>query len=263
MIILRTILEFLTTPSNFFFLLSVVAIFAMTMGRRRSAITFLSLSLLGFAGFGYTSLSEVMIAPLVARFSPVDLEKAEPPFGLIVLGGGMNEVHAVHNDALMDLGDGGEAVPIAVLLSQRYPDAKILLIDGAGPISAPRRPVDGMERVAREFGISSDRIMTGPNSTSTLERVSVAIDMIGDTRDQDWWVISPAHRLPRVIGTFRKLGFEPMPYPIDFEWVPPIDPTYRYALLDGLRLTDLGAHEWRGLLSYYLSGKIDALFPGP
>ncbi|KIC45509.1 hypothetical protein RA28_10540 [Ruegeria sp. ANG-S4] len=263
MTFLIIVINFLTTPSNMFFCLIFLGLFALVIWWRRTALICLAMGVAGFGLLGYTSLSEVLIAPLVARFPPIVLEDASPPFGLIVLGGGMNEVHAAHNNALMDLGDGGEAVPIAVLLAKRFPSAKILLIDGAGSTPSPYRPAEGMERVMTAFGISPDRISIDPVTMTTQDRVRSALSLIGDDRDQDWWVIAPSHRMPRIIGVFRAHGFEPIPYPIDFEWIPPFDPFYRYALLDGLRLTDKGAHEWRGLLFYHLRGYTSEFFPGP
>ncbi len=263
MILLKTVIDFLTTPSNVLFLFMLAGLLAVVARWKRTALTCLILGVTGFGLFGYTSLGEGIIAPLVTRFPPVVADDLPEPFGLIVLGGGMNEVHAAHNNALMDLGDGGEAVPIAVLLAKRFAGAKILLIDGAGSTPSPFRPAEGMQRVMIAFGISPDRIAIDPVTMTTRDRVRSALSLIGTDRDRTWWVIAPAHRMPRIVGVFRRQGFEPVPYPIDFEWIPPFDPTYLYALLDGLRLTDKGAHEWRGLFFYYLQGYTSALFPGP
>jgi uncharacterized SAM-binding protein YcdF (DUF218 family) len=265
MLFFKTVIGFITTPSHFLFLLAVLGLIMLVLNWRRTAITFLAMSLTGFGAFGFTSLSELMIAPLVSRFPPVDHAVTAPPHGLIVLGGGMNELQAQHYGALMDLADGGEAIPITVLLAQRYPNAKIILSDGSGEAwpPAPLRPTDGMMRVLQEFGIAPERVRADTQSLTTAARITNTLKLIGDERDKIWWVITPAHRMPRVIGTFRKANFNPIAYPIDFKWNPPFDPSYTYTLLDGLRLTDMGAHEWRGLLLYYFTGKIDKLFPYP
>lgn len=265
MAILKDTLDFVTTPSNLFLLLACVALVALVLQWRRSAITCLALSLTGFLAFGFTSLSEVLIAPLTTRFPPVDLAQADPPFGLIVLGAGLSEGHANHYGALMELENGGEAIPITALLAQRFPDARIIVSGGNGSNfpPAPLRGADGMRRLLMEFGIDDDRIAIDPNSTTTTQRVHNTLDLVGGDRDQDWWVITPAHRMPRLMGAYRKVGFEPTPYPIDFKWIPPFDPSYFYKFSDGLRLTDTGAKEWRGLLFYYLTDKIDTLYPGP
>lgn len=265
MFYIKSFVEFATTPSNLFFLLLAIALVSMVLHRTRIALTSLGFGLIGCVAFGFTSLSELMIAPLVTRFPPVDLQTAPAPDGLIILGGGLHEAHAAHNGALMELGEGGEAMPTAALLAQRYPEARIILSGGNGGAfpASPLRVVDGMARVMTEFGISPERLILEPNSNTTSDRIANTLHLIGEDRDKVWWVITPAHRMPRVIGLYRKAGFEPVPYPIDFKWIPPFDPSYRYGLLEGLSLTDTGAHEWRGLATYYFSGKIDTLFPGP
>ncbi len=262
---LKDAVDLVSTPSNFFLLLVCFALFALIFRWRRSAIVSLTLGLTGFFTFGFTSFSEVMIAPLVTRFPPVDLTDVDPPFGLIVLGAGLSEAHANHYGALMDLEDGGEAVPTAALLAERFPDARIILSGGSGTDfpPAPLRGADGMRRLLLEFGVSDDRITIDPNSTTTAQRVQNTLAIVGDDHQQNWWVITPAHRMPRLMGAYRKLGFDPTPYPIDFKWIPPMDPGYFYRFSDGLRLTDIGAKEWRGLVYYYLTDKIDTLYPGP
>ena len=262
---LKTLVDFVTTPSTLFLLLVLMALVAITLRWRRSAMSCLGLGILGFVTFGFTSMSEVLIAPLVTRFPPVDLTNTDPPFGIIVLGAGLNEVHANHTGALIELEDGGETVPTAALLAQRYPDAQIILSGGSGTNfpPAPLRGVDGMRRGLLAFGIKPDRILIDAASATTDARARNTLALVGENSNQVWWVMTPAHRMPRLMGSYRKLGFEPVPYPVDFKWIPPFDFRYFYHFSDGLRLTDAGAHEWRGLLFYYLTGKTDTLFPGP
>lgn len=263
--LLKDIADFLTTPSQFFLICIICGLVAVILYRRRLALIALSMGLTGFIAFGFTSLSEALIAPLVTRFPPADLATADPPFGLIVLGAGLSEGHARHNGALMELVDGAEAVPTAALLAARFPEARIIVTGGTGTgfPAAPERAVDGMRRLLMEFGVAEDRIMIDPNSPTTEARVINTLALVGEDRDQTWWAITPAHRMPRLMGIYRKQGFDPVPFPIDFKWIPPFDYRYFYRFTDGLALTDDGAHEWRGLLYYYLSGKTETLFPAP
>ena len=56
---------------------------------------------------------------------------------------------------------------------------------------------------------------------------------------------------------------DPVPYPVDFRWIPPTLITWFYGLREGLALTDAAVHEWVGLVFYRVTGKTDTLFPGP
>jgi hypothetical protein len=65
------------------------------------------------------------------------------------------------------------------------------------------------------------------------------------------------------MGTFRKAGFEVDAYPVDYR----VPRTLKLLSFDdaasGLRRTDTAAHEWVGLLAYWITGKSSELFPGP
>lgn len=253
-----------TTPSSLFLTLSLAGLACLAAGFRRGALVSLTPGLVGVLAFGVTSLSEVLIAPLVARFPPVDLASAEAPFGLIVLGAGLNEVYASHTGVPLELEEGGEAVQVAALLARRYPEARTI-VSGGGSAWAPPplRAADGMRRVLMELGVPAERIRIDAGSQTTIQRVENTLRLVGTDRDRTWWVITPAHRMPRVIGVYRHLGFDPVPYPIDFQRMPPFSLTYLYGLTDGFALTDAGAKEWLGLTLYDLTGKTDTLFPGP
>ncbi|WP_299553836.1 YdcF family protein [uncultured Tateyamaria sp.] len=259
---LRSSLVFLTTPSNFLVLLIVLGLGLMLMRSRRLGLSCSTLGTMGLLTFGYTSAGELLMAPLVTRFPPVSIDTAPAPHGIVIVGSGVNEVHAQHTGAILELTENGDAVPIAALIAQRYPQARIVVSSGS-TLPAPLGPAHGIQRILQEFGVAKDRIAIDPSSTSTVERVRNAINLIGEDKDKTWWVISSAHRMPRVMGVFRTMGMEPLPYPVDFRWIPPFDPLYTYPLTDGLRMTDAAVKEWRGLTLYWYQGHISAYFPSP
>jgi uncharacterized SAM-binding protein YcdF (DUF218 family) len=70
--------------------------------------------------------------------------------------------------------------------------------------------------------------------------------------------------MPRAVGVFRKVGFDVVPYPVDYRTAGSVSMLRPFGFAgEGLRRTDIAAKEWIGLLSYYLSGKSDAVFPAP
>ncbi|WP_299705030.1 YdcF family protein [uncultured Tateyamaria sp.] len=259
---LRSIVDYVTTPSNFLILLIVLGLCLIVMRWRRLGLFSGALGTIGLLIFGYSSAGEVLMAPLVTRFPPVSPETVPAPDGIVVVGSGINEVHAQHTGALLELKEDGDAVPIVGLLAQRYPRARIVVTSGS-PLPPPLGPAYGIQRILQEFGVAKDRIIIDATSANTVERVRNAIALIGEDRKKTWWVITSAHRMPRVIGVFRNMGMEPVPYPVDFRWIPPFDPLYTYHLTDGLRMTDLASKEWRGLALYWYQGHTDTFFPSP
>lgn len=259
---LRSIVDFLTTPSNFLILLVVLGLCLILMRRRKSGLYSGAFGTIGLLVFGYSSAGEALMAPLVTRFPPVSLESSPTPDGIVIVGSGVNEVHAQHTGALLELEENGDAVPIVGLLARRYPQARIVVTSGS-PLPPPLGPAYGIQRILQEFGVAEGRVSIDAASTNTVERVRNAINLIGEDREKTWWVVTSAHRMPRVMGVFRKMGMEPVPYPVDFRWIPPFDPLYTYHLTDGLEMTDLASKEWRGLILYWYQGHTDTFFPSP
>ncbi|MEP1612827.1 MAG: YdcF family protein [Roseobacter sp.] len=260
-----SVLAFITVPSNFLILLIVIGLCLFVLRWRRLGISAIGLGTAGFLTFGYTSAGELLMAPLVSRFPPVVLENAPEPFGIILVGSGINEVHANRTGALMELTEDGDGVPITALLARRFPQAHIIVSSGSGSSGtpAPLRPADGIRRILLELGIAEDRITIEPNSGSTFETARNAIALIGEDIDETWWVITSAHRMPRLIGAFRKLGGRPVPYPVDFRWIPPFSPFYTYQFTEGMGMTDTATKEWLGLMMYWYQNKTTNYFPAP
>jgi len=215
---LRAVLNFRLVPSNVLFLLGLLGFLAMLADRRRIARVLTGLSAAGFAVFGFTSAGELLMAPLDTRFPAVDPASAEKPFGIIVLGGHVDESMAHAKGSLVEFHDGAESVAVTAILAQRYPQARVVLSGSSGSQSAPLRAVDGMRRILMLYGVADERIVLGPQSRSTFEHVRIIIELVGADADEVWWRVTQSHRMPRTVGVFRELGFEPVPFPVDFRW---------------------------------------------
>ena len=70
--------------------------------------------------------------------------------------------------------------------------------------------------------------------------------------------------MPRAIGCFRRAGFGVEAWPVDYRAPRPLDMTRVYGSIpEGLRRIDIVMREYVGLVAYYLTGRIEALLPGP
>jgi len=77
-------------------------------------------------------------------------------------------------------------------------------------------------------------------------------------------LITSAFHMPRAMGAFRKAGLDLEAWPVDYRTRGPIDLTRPFdKVSEGLRRVDTASREWVGLLSYWLTGRTDALFPAP
>ncbi|WP_453973087.1 YdcF family protein [Amorphus sp. MBR-141] len=91
-----------------------------------------------------------------------------------------------------------------------------------------------------------------------------AHDALRPQPGQTWLIVTSAIHMPRTMGAFRASGWTGLvAWPVDYrsrgtEW-PGIMPD----LSAGLGRLDDAAHEWVGLIAYYLLGRSTSLFPGP
>lgn len=263
---LADLARFVLVPSNFLFLLGLAGLGLLMFRRLALGRALVALSMGGFLIFGYTSAGELLLAPLERRFeTAVDIAEAPEPFGIVVIGSQVSEVYSQATGSPVEFGDGAETVFATVLLARRFPEARIIVSagHGGGFPPEPLREADGMKRLLVLYGIAEDRIAVEGTSASTYERVAMSLDLMGEDRDETWWVVTSAMRVPRTVALFRAAGVRAVPYPVDFRWIPPFDPTYFYELTYGLSMTDRAVHEWIGLAYYRLSGKTAEFFPAP
>lgn len=259
----RAVLDFLLVPSNGFFLLGAFGLLALCLRRRRLAVWLVGASIGGFGVFGFTSAGELLMAPLDTRFPALDLARADAPFGIVVIGGHLDEERAHSRGTVVELRDGAETIVTAAVLAQCFPEARIVLSGHGGTLAPPLRDIDGMHRFLLERGVDEARIVLDDGASGTIDHVARVVDLMGEDRDQTWWLVVQAHRMARVVGVFRAQGFDPVPVPVDHRWSPPFHALYFYPFTEGLRMTDAAVHEWLGLALYRMRGDIPVLFPGP
>lgn len=264
-IALKNFLGFLLYPSNIVLILILISTGFLVLRWRRIALAgnFSALAILVL--LAYFPGGELLIAPLEARFPPVRPETAPKPFGIIILGGSVIADQAAQMGTLMEFDEGGERVPVAAILAQRFPDARLIVTGGnASDIPGLTSEADAMRDMLAAFGVDPGRVAVEREALSTLEQVLGTMRIIGEDRDRTWWVITSAYHMPRAIGTFRKAGLRPIAFPVDFRRIPPFDPLYVFnKVSDGLKMTDVAVREWVGLFIYWLTGSTDELFPSP
>jgi uncharacterized SAM-binding protein YcdF (DUF218 family) len=101
-------------------------------------------------------------------------------------------------------------------------------------------------------------------SRNTFENAAFTKELVKPRPGEDWLLVTSAYHMPRAMGIFRAQGMNPLAFPVDYR-------TYGNGqdfrpLADGslaIRNFETAAREWVGLLVYRLTGKTDALLPGP
>ena len=115
--------------------------------------------------------------------------------------------------------------------------------------------------IVRE-GIAPSRIFL-EKSRSTRENAVYAKELLRPAPGETWLLVTSAYHMPRSVGAFTAVGWQVIPYPVDFSIDPRTEFRASFNLVDGLHDSTLAGHEWAGLVGYRLMGWTRELFPAP
>jgi len=263
--VLSRVLFFIVQPSHFALLLIGLGLLILFVrpARARSgkllAVTgFAALVVLGFSPIGYA-----LLLPLEERFPRRELPTGDIA-GFIFLGG-FEDPSVSHARGALILNESAERLTEAVLVARSFPEAKVVFTGGAAEIlmrSSSGAPAVGSFLEAA--GIPADHIILEGRSRNTYENAIETRNLLDPKPGDRWLLITSAWHMPRAVGTFRRAGFDVVPWPADYrtrgtqDLLTPSD-----KLTEGLRRTDTAVREWIGLIVYWLLGQSEAILPAP
>jgi uncharacterized SAM-binding protein YcdF (DUF218 family) len=254
------IFEAVFAPVNFFlFLAAIGAALLYTRfwrwGRRLATAGAAALTIMVFSPIG-----GFLAAPLEARFPPPP-EDMPAPDGIIVLGGSLDErlSSAIGRPVLADA---AERLTAPVALKRRFPHARLVFTGGSAALrGSTSSEAAAAGRFWRDMGIDDGDALYEGRSRNTYENAVFSRELAQPKAGERWLLVTSATHMPRSVGIFRKAGWPVIAYPVDYHTNGKIFPPLQSG--DRLRLVGAAAHEWVGLVVYWLTGKTDALFPAP
>jgi uncharacterized SAM-binding protein YcdF (DUF218 family) len=249
------------TPSTLLLLLALIGLLLQFRRCRTASLICISTSL------GILTLTAIfpvgawMLAPLENRFPPVRTLPQDVT-GIIVLGGAVDtDLSAARG--MPSLNGDAERMTSLVYLARQYPNARLAFTGGNGAlIHGSTTEADVARTLFTELGVDQSRIVYEGRSRNTYENVILLKALVQPQPGQRWLLITSAWHMPRAVGLFRHAGWPVLPYPVAYKTAGLL-----VDLHDGfpgrLQKLDAAAHEWAGLLVYWLLGHTSALFPGP
>lgn len=250
-----------TSPGHFLLLL---ALLGGIMCRRRWGRVILSVALAGFFGIAVTPLSVWCLFPLEQRF-PAPTQTPPPSVdGIIVLGGVVMPTGSAEHGS-PQLNREAERLTVLPGLMRRYPQVPVIFTGGSGD---PRRPADKEAPFAlallADWGVDIARVRAEDQSRTTWENALNSRPLIAAIGGR-WLLVTSAAHMPRSMGVFRAAVPEAefIAYPVGFNANRSEMWRFGLNLSDNLERLETAAYEWRGLVLYRLTGRIDRLFPGP
>jgi len=235
----------LAAPTNALVLISAIAaLWAVLSGWKIAArLTAAAACMLVIGTF--TPIGAALTGPLEYRFARPRPDSQAAPDGIILLGGG---------------GIGG--IDAVLRLSKDYPKAR-LIFTGFAPDKGTATFDKYLLTMFARLGGDPTRIYMDSRPQTTSEDAVYTAAVVQPKPSERWLLVTSALHMPRSVGCFRAVGFQLVPYPIEFRTVQS-HPSHRFAAgSPALNRFDTAAREWIGLVAYRLMGKTDALFPGP
>lgn len=253
----------LVWPSSVITLLLLSGVVLIFLGRGlRSAKRLLTAGVVLLIVCGLSPLGNWLVLPLEQRFArgPLPAEIA----GIILLGGfEMTGISLARGE--LSLNEGAERLTEGILLALQRPKARVIFTGGDVSLIGVRQSPGGpIASYMQAVGIAPERIMLEEYARTTHENAAFLARMLQPKPGERYVLVTSAFHMPRSVGTFRRNGFDVIPWPVDYRtrgrrdiWevfssVPP-----------GLERVDLAFKEWLGLLAYRLSGRTGELWPVP
>jgi len=264
--VVSKIMTALTLPSS----IAVTAIgvgtlmlFAPRLARLGKKLAIFGLALLLLLGIA--PIGNVLIHPLEERFAGgKEPTSSDGITGIIVLGG-FEESWVSSGRRLLSINEAAERLTETVRLALRLPETRVVFSGGAGGILQANQDAAGeVGSYLRDVGIAPDRIVLEGRSRNTHENAVFTRDLVTPKSGERWLLITSAYHMPRSVATFRKAGFDVIPWPVDFRTRDAGDMLRAFDTIpDGLKRVDLASREYAGLVAYWLTDRSDALWPGP
>ena len=113
------------------------------------------------------------------------------------------------------------------------------------------------------LGLDVSRVTFERESRNTAENARYSRELVKPQSGETWILITSANHMPRAVGCFQRVGWNVLPYPVDYQTSGAAG--FRLGFNFGARLNNLNraTHEWIGLIAYRLLDRTTALVPGP
>jgi uncharacterized SAM-binding protein YcdF (DUF218 family) len=212
--------------------------------------------------FGILPGGNILVLPLEERFATGVTPPPREKISGIILLGGFEDISITRARGGLALNEAAERLTESLRLARALPDAKVIFTGGSGSLFGGRGVAGPVRQFFIDAGIASDRIVVENESRNTYENAVFTKELLKPGPGDRWLLVTSAYHMPRSIGVFRNVGFDVVPYPVDFRtrsWGDAFRPFDSIA--EGLQRTDLAAREWIGLFAYWITGRSSALFP--
>jgi len=236
----------LAVPTNLLMILLLAGVAVSVFGSRGRGVGIMVCATVLLMVCGYGPPGQFLLEKLELRF-PAAPTIRPAPAGIIVLGGSTRGYAAVST------------------LAREFPDARIFIAGGVTPLHTKgTSEVTVIEELLTSFLVSPSRLSGDARSANTWDNARYAHQVLDPQPDQSWVLVTAAAHMPRSIGAFRAAGWKNVTaWPVEFRATGQAWHGLSPSLPQSLMKLDDAAHEWVGLLAYWITGRSSSVFPSP
>ena len=231
---------------------------SLLVRRWRHAVLLQSVAVAIILLFGVLPGGTWLALPLETRFQANPTLPAHVA-GIIALGG----TERVGTTATWGQPILSDPMPIValVVLSHRYPDAKLMFSGGGSHRHATLKEADVVRVYLTDMGFDANRIVYETQLRNTFQNGVFTYQLIRPKPNERWILVTQAISMPRAVAVFRHAGWDVIPFPAGYMTESKNPEFISLNILEGLHLAAVAIHEWVGLIAYRLMGYTDQIFP--
>jgi uncharacterized SAM-binding protein YcdF (DUF218 family) len=195
------------------------------------------------------------------NYFPSLVEIPKDTKGIILLGGSFDLDTSAARGVTCYNQRGGRIIQF-MELAQKYPHLP-LVFTGGGMRFHPSAPSESelARRLFENLQLDLSRIRFEDQSNSTFENAKFTFDMIQPKAGEHWVLVTSALHMPRAVTLFRSMGWNVVPYPVDYITTGKQNYGPNFSLYEGFKFWQQSTHEWLGLIHTYFTGTSQSLLP--
>ncbi|MEN3791198.1 YdcF family protein [Fulvimarina sp. MAC3] len=254
---------FVLQPLVAIILIGLAGWISVLFGWKKIGRAFFVLAALSLAIVSISPLGLAMTAYLENRFERPAQMPAKVD-GIIVLGGGF-DTRVARTRGVIELNEAADRATVAAALARTYPDAEVLFSGGVAAAFRDDIPeTQSAEQFFLGLGLDPNRLKLDAKARDTFENAVYAEALADPQPGETWLLVTSAYHMPRAMGCFRTVGFDVVPYPVDYRtpagadvWQPST------ATTRNLEKVHFAIREYLGLAAYRIAGRTGSFIPGP
>ena len=207
--------------------------------------------------YSWLPVAQLVIRPLENAYPAPSAEQVRQASGIIVLGGFAHSGLLPAERGAGQLGGAAERLVEAVGLARIYPQKPVIFSGFSGAL-LPKGWDEA--RTTRYFldrlGAGMDQIRLENRARNTAENARFSLEMAQPDAADSWLLVTSAAHVPRAMASFAAAGWPQMiAYPVDYQ-TRPAGLDWGFNPAAGFAILHSAFHEYIGLASYWLTGRI-------